>query len=113
MTYRLFPCSNTLNPLTKKNSQKILSRVKYWFTGKYVVKVLRRIIGKTVSWTLKDEIKEAAGLLQTCSGHNAGAEAAIHGMNHVFAEEGTSAILLIDASNAFATFFSVHRGQYH
>lgn len=66
-----------------------------------VGEVLRRIIGKTVSWSLNDEIKEAAGPLQACAGHSAGAEAAVHGMSQVFAEEETDGILLIDASNAF------------
>ena len=63
--------------------------------------VLRRILGKTVSSFLKEEIKEAAGPLQVCAGHNAGVEAAIHAMSQVFEEEGTDGILLIDASNAF------------
>ena len=58
-------------------------------------------MGKTVSGFLKEEIKEAAGPLQVCAGHNAGAEAAIHAMSQVFEEEGTDGILLIDASNAF------------
>ena len=62
---------------------------------------MRRIIGKTVPWTIKNEIKEAAGPLQTCAGHNSGAEVAIHGMDNIFKEEGSDAILLIDASNAF------------
>ena len=58
-------------------------------------------MGKTVSGFLKEEIKEAAGPLQVCAGHNAGAEAAIHTMSQVFVEEGIDGILLIDASNAF------------
>ncbi|PFX23725.1 hypothetical protein AWC38_SpisGene11699 [Stylophora pistillata] len=66
-----------------------------------VGEVLRRIEGKTVSCFLKEEIKEAAGPLQVCAVHNAVAEAAIHAMSHVFEEEGTDGILLIDASNAF------------
>ena len=66
-----------------------------------VGEVLRRIVGKTVSGFLKEEIKKAAGPLQVCAGHNAGAEAAIHAMSQVFVEEGTDGILLIDASNAF------------
>ena len=66
-----------------------------------VGEVLRRIVGKTVSGFLKEEIKEAAGPLQVCAGHNAGAEAAIHAMSQVFVEEGTDGMLLIDASNAF------------
>ena len=66
-----------------------------------VGEVLRRIVGKTVSGFLKEKIKEAAGPLQVCAGHNAGAEAAIHAMSQVFVEEGTDGILLIDASNTF------------
>ena len=58
-------------------------------------------MGKMVSGFLKEEIKEAAGPLQVCAGHNAGAEAVIHAMSQVFEEEGTDGILLIDASNAF------------
>jgi len=63
--------------------------------------VLRRIIGKTVSAFLKEEIKESAGPLQVCAGYNAGAEAAIHAMGEIFIEEETDGVLLIDASNAF------------
>lgn len=63
--------------------------------------VLRRIIGKVISKHASDSIKEAAGPLQTCAGHGAGAEAAIHSMREVFENEGTDAVLLIDASNAF------------
>ena len=63
--------------------------------------VLRRIIGKNISWVLNQEICEAAGPLQTCAGHSAGAEAAIHGMKEVFFHDETDAILLIDATNAF------------
>jgi hypothetical protein len=48
-----------------------------------------------------DDIKEAAGPLQTCARHGAGAEAAIHAMHTIFQTEGTDALLLIDASNAF------------
>ena len=43
-----------------------------------VREVLRRIIGKTISTFLKEEIKLAAGPLQVCVGHSAGAEATIH-----------------------------------
>ena len=66
-----------------------------------VGEVLRRIIGKTVTTFLKEEIQEAAGPLQVSAGHSAGAEAAIHAMSQVFAQDGTDGILLIDASNAF------------
>ena len=63
--------------------------------------VLRRIIGKSISWVLRDEIQEAAGPLQVDTGLNAGAEAAIHAMRTIFAQDSTEAVILIDASNAF------------
>ena len=63
--------------------------------------VLRRIVGKVISRHAAKEIKEAAGPLQTCAVHGAGAEVAIHSMKYIFEAEGTDAILLIDASNAF------------
>ena len=63
--------------------------------------VLRRIIGKTVVWQLKEDIKEAAGPLQTCAGYSAGAEAAIRAMQKIFQDDTTDAVLMIDATNAF------------
>ena len=66
-----------------------------------VGETLRRIMGKAVSWVLKEEIKTAAGPLQTCASHGAGAEAAIHGMREIYERDDTEAVLLIDASNAF------------
>ena len=42
--------------------------------------MLRRIIGKTITSFLREEIKEAAGPLQVCAGYSAGAEAAIYAM---------------------------------
>ena len=67
-----------------------------------VGEVLRRIIGKTVTSFLKKDIKEAVGPLQVCAGYSAGVGAAIHTMSHVFDEEETDGILLIDATNAFS-----------
>ena len=43
----------------------------------------------------------AAGALQTCAGHDAGSEAAIHAMKSIFDDEDTHAALLVDATNAF------------
>ena len=62
---------------------------------------MRRIIGKTISTFLKEEIKLAAGPLQVCAGHSAGAEAAIyiHAMAQIFDDDGTDGILLVHASN--------------
>ena len=66
-----------------------------------VGEVLRRITAKAVTRFLKQDIQVAAGTLQTCSGIQAGIEAAVHAMKSIFDEEGTEATLLIDATNAF------------
>ena len=66
-----------------------------------VGEVLRRIIGKCVGWVLKKDIQEAAGPLQTATGLQGGAEAAIHSMKLIFENEDTEAVILVDASNAF------------
>ena len=66
-----------------------------------VGEVLRRIISKVVSRNATEEIKAAAGPLQTFAGHGAGAEAVIHAMKEIFENDETDAVILIDASNAF------------
>ena len=66
-----------------------------------VGEVIRRIVGKTIIWSLSNEIQEAAGPLQVASGLKGGAEAAIHGMKLKFEEEASDAIILVDAENAF------------
>ena len=66
-----------------------------------VGEVLRRIVGKTITWALNDEIQTAAGPLQVSTGLKGGAEAAIHSMKKIFHEENTDAIILVDAANAF------------
>ena len=63
--------------------------------------VLRRVIGKTIGWALKDDIQQAAGPLQAATGLQGGAEAAIHAMISIFEHEDTEAVILVDASNAF------------
>ena len=63
--------------------------------------VMRRVIGKTINWILKEDIQEAAGPLQTATGLKAGAEAAIHSMRTIFEDPSTEAVILVDASNAF------------
>ena len=66
-----------------------------------VGEVLRRIIGKTIAWSLQNEVQEAAGPLQVSSGLKGGAEAAIHAMRDIFDADTTDAVILVDASNAF------------
>ena len=43
----------------------------------------------------------AGGCLQTCTGVEAGIEAAIHAMAKTFKKEECEAVLLVDADNAF------------
>ena len=63
--------------------------------------ILRRLIGELLVGELKQDLKKAAGPIQVCASHKAGAEAAIHAMQSVFDEDNTQNILLIDATNAF------------
>ena len=66
-----------------------------------VGEVLRRIIGKSIAWSLRYKIQEAAGPLQVSSGLKGGAEAAIHAMRDIFNADSTDAVILVDAANAF------------
>ena len=62
---------------------------------------LRRIIGKAIMEVVKDDVKKAVGNLQVCAGQQAGCEAAIHAMRHIYDEPDCDAVLMVDASNAF------------
>ena len=66
-----------------------------------VGEILRRVVGKAIACEPKQDVKEAAGPIQVCAGHKAGAEAAIQAMQSIFLEENSQGVLLIDASNAF------------
>ena len=66
-----------------------------------VCEVIRRIVGKALLGTIKNDVLKSAGPFQLCAGQEAGAEAAIHAMRTVFNEETTDAVLFVDASNAF------------
>ena len=80
-----------------------------------VGEVLRRIVGKTIAWSLHSEIQEAAGPLQVSTGLKGGAEAAIHSMKKIFELEGTDAVILVDAANAFNRLnkaVALHNIQY-
>ena len=80
-----------------------------------VGEVLRRIVGKSISWCLKDEIQEAAGPLQMSSGLEGGSEAAIHAMRNIFETESADGVILVDASNAFNSMnrtVALHNIQY-
>ena len=49
----------------------------------------------------KEDAKDAAGSLQVCAGQEAGSEASIHTIYDVYQQDGTEAVLLVDADNAF------------
>ena len=63
--------------------------------------VVRRVVGKAIMNTFRDNVIESVGSLQTCAGHEAGCEASVHAMREIFNEADTEAVLLVDASNAF------------
>ena len=63
--------------------------------------VPRRIIAKAILHVIGDDIQLAAGALQTCAGHDAVLEAAIHAMKSIFDDDDTQAALLVDATIAF------------
>ena len=65
--------------------------------------VSRRIIAKAILKVVGDDVKLAAGTLQTCAGHESGCEAAIHAMKEIESMDETEAMLLVDATNAFNT----------
>ena len=66
-----------------------------------VGEVVHRIVGKAVMKVVKQDLQEAIGSIQLCAGQDAGCEAAVHAMEHLFAGEDTEAMLLVDATNAF------------
>ena len=63
-----------------------------------VGEILRRVIGKTIGWILKDDIQQVAGPLQISTGLKGGFEAAIHSMKLIFEDSDTDAVILVDAS---------------
>ena len=80
-----------------------------------VGEVFRRIVGKTISWALNEDIQEAGGPLQVATGLKAGGEAAIHAMKDIFDAESSDAIILVDAENAFNKLnrrVALHNIQY-
>ena len=49
----------------------------------------------------KKDVKDAAGSLQVCPGHEAGSKAAIHAIYDVYQQDETEAVFIVDADNAF------------
>ena len=61
----------------------------------------RRIIGKAILTTIRDDIQKVAGPLQLLAGQEAGCEAAVHAVRQMFESPDAEAVILVDASNAF------------
>ena len=66
-----------------------------------VGEVIRRIVAKSVTKVTKEDVLEASGSLQLCTGHKGGSEAGIHAVHNLFEADDTDAVSLIDATNAF------------
>ena len=66
-----------------------------------VREVLRRIVGKVIVFTLRDDIISSVGQSQVYAGQKYGCEAAVHAMQKIFKDEHTEAVLLLDTGNAF------------
>ena len=69
-----------------------------------VGEIVRRIISKTVLFVMKPDVLKAARTHQLCTIHEAGCEAAIHSVCHIFHDAMTEAVLLADAKNSFNSF---------
>ena len=68
---------------------------------KGIGEIMRRIIGKTIAWVLKDDIQESDSPLQVSTGTKGRAEAAIHAMKQLFEDDCNDVVILVDANNAF------------
>ena len=61
----------------------------------------RCIIAKAVLSVIKEDIREAAGSSQLCTGQLSGCEAAVHSVRTLFGSPDTEAAMSVDATNAF------------
>ena len=67
-----------------------------------ICETVRKIVTKAVLFMAKGDLQEVvAGSRQLCAGQIAGTEAAVHAMRSIYSNEGTEAVLLVDASNAY------------
>ena len=63
--------------------------------------VMRRIIGRTITKCLKNELMSLGSNYQLCLGQKCGIEYAIHTLRNQYSKTSADAVLLIDAENAF------------
>ena len=76
----------------------------------------RRIIAKAILTITRQDIQEAVGSLQLCTGQISGIEASVHAVRTYFHREETEAIFLVDARNAFNSLnrlTALHNIQRH
>ena len=66
-----------------------------------VGEVVHRIVRKAIMKVTKRDLQESIGSIQLCGGQDAGCEAAVHAMGHLFTDSETEAMILVDATNAF------------
>ena len=66
-----------------------------------VGEIIRRVCSKAVLFSIRDDIQNVCGPLQTCTGIKSGVEAAIHAMREAFLKDDCEGMLLVDAENAF------------
>ena len=66
-----------------------------------IEEVMRRIIGRTITKCLKNELMSLGSNYQFCLGQKCGIEYAIHTLRDQYSKTSADAILLIDAENAF------------
>ena len=76
---------------------------------------LRRIIGKTITGLLKEDIIHAVGTLtlQTCAGLESGIEAAIYAVRKSFEEDNSECLLLFFFIYLFVSRHEVHSMNTH
>ena len=89
--------NGTLKVLNQKHPEANEPPQEVSLQGEGVGEVLRKIAGKTVMILLKSDVLQAAGSLQLCGGKVVGAEAMIH----IFNDDNTVGILLIDVEDGF------------
>ena len=66
-----------------------------------VGEVVKMIIGKAILRIVKEDIRKVVGPIQLCAGFESGAEIASITMQTLFDDDGTEAVLLVNAENAF------------
>ena len=69
--------ASRLIPLDKNPGQRLIG----------IGETLLRIIGKTVARFLKQDVMDSVDSMQVCAGQDAGCEAAIHALRHIYEQE--------------------------